>query len=411
MKRVSLLVLMACATLTSNAVQESPVVQKAIRGVLDLELIPPKIVMNPDPDRYGFGKIDFAMNGGIALTRGGRLYCVWFGGEDGCNSYLIGTWSDDDGKTWTDTRFVVGSRDPIGKIGMCDLRLTVLVGNVWAAPDGTLRLYVYQAVNQFNGRGANWEFVCADPDAKEPVWSEARFVCWGSMHNKPIVRADGSWLLPTDFERNLFDGAFDHFPDLEPMRGCGVTVSMDGGKTWKWKGRARPTGDDHFCEHSVVELKDRTLLMYLRTGKGLMESRSTDGGVTWSEPRLPDGLRQVVARFGFIRLANGHLLVVKNGSSADKVNGDLREKLSAYISDDEGRTWKGCLMLDERANVSYPDIIQTPDGGIYVSYDRNRGQSDDAILLARFTEAEVLGGMLVEPVSFLKRIVFKERKP
>lgn len=401
----------AAAALSACAdIGESAAVQRAIRGVLDLELAPPAVETHPDPAKYGFDTIDFAMNGGIALTAKGRMYLVWFGGEDGSGSYLTGTWSDDGGRTWTDTRFVVGSKDPVGRIGMSDLRLTVLVGNVWFAPDGTLRLYVYQAVNMFNGRGTLWEFVCRNPDDAVPVWGDARRIGWGSMHNKPIVRADGSWLLPTDFERNLFDGAFDHFPELEPLRGCGVTVSDDGGRTWTWKGRARPAADGHFCEHSVVELADRSLLMYLRTGKGLMESRSTDGGVTWSEPRLPDGLRQVVARFGFIKLANGHLLVVKNGVAPDKVNGQTREKLSAFVSDDEGRSWKGGLMLDERERVSYPDVIQAPDGSIYVSYDHDRNTKSDEILLARFTEDEVLGGRIESPSSFLKRTVFLEKQ-
>ena len=402
------LVLAVCIADVAVAVTESPTVQRAIRGVLDLELEPPVVDARPDPAVYGFDRIDFAMNGGIAMTRGGRLFLVWHGGEDGCGSYLVGTWSDDGGKTWAGTRFVVGNRSPIGRIGMSNLWMSVLIGNIWYAPDGSLRLYVYQAVNMFNGRGTLWEMICQNPDDKEPKWGAARRIGWGGMHNKPIILSDGTWLLPTDFERNLSGGAVDHFPELEPLRGCGVTVSTDCGATWTWLGRARPTGDGHFCEHSIVELSDRSLLMYLRTGGGLKESRSTDGGRSWTEPRLPDGLRQVVARFGFLKLANGHLLVVKNGSSAACVNGNAREKLSVYVSLDEGRTWKGGLMLDERKRVSYPDVIQASDGSILVSYDHNRNTKSDEILLARFTEDEVLRGGLNEPTSFLRKTVFRE---
>ena len=50
--------------------------------------------------RHGFDRLDFALNGGMARTRGGRLVAVWHAGADGPKAYLVGTWSDDDGRTW-----------------------------------------------------------------------------------------------------------------------------------------------------------------------------------------------------------------------------------------------------------------------------------------------------------------------
>ena len=58
-------------------------------------------------------------------------------------------------------------------------------------------------------------------------------------------------------------------------------------------------------------------------------------------------------------------------------------------SDDDGQTWQGGLVLDDREGVSYSDGFQAPDGTIFISYDRNR-DTDGEILLARFTEADVL---------------------
>ena len=40
--------------------------REAVRGVLDLELIPPVVETAPDQSAYGFAKLDFAMNGGMA---------------------------------------------------------------------------------------------------------------------------------------------------------------------------------------------------------------------------------------------------------------------------------------------------------------------------------------------------------
>jgi hypothetical protein len=78
--------------------------------------------------------------------------------------------------------------------------------------------------------------------------------------------------------------------------------------------------------------------------------------------------------------------------------------LTAWLSDDEGRTWQGGLMLDERKGISYPDGFQAPDGTIYISYDRNRA-TDGEILLARFTEDDILAGRLVGPKSKLKMLI------
>ena len=78
--------------------------------------------------------------------------------------------------------------------------------------------------------------------------------------------------------------------------------------------------------------------------------------------------------------------------------------LTAWLSDDEGKTWQGGLMLDERKGISYPDGFQAPDGTIYISYDRNRAM-DGEILLARFTEEDVLAKKLVGNESKLKMLI------
>jgi hypothetical protein len=93
---------------------------------------------------------------------------------------------------------------------------------------------------------------------------------------------------------------------------------------------------------------------------------------------------------------------VKHGDAIDKHEG--RVKLSAWLSDDEGQSWKGGLVLEDRRGVSYPDGFQAPDGNIYISYDRNRS-TDGEILLARFNEEDVLARKLVGPRSKLKMLI------
>ena len=107
------------------------------------------------------------------------------------------------------------------------------------------------------------------------------------------------------------------------------------------------------------------------------------------------------------RLASGRILLVKHGETLDTHEG--RSKLTAWLSDDEGQSWQGGLMLDERKGISYPDGFQTPEGTIDISYDRNRS-TDGEILMARFTEQDVLAQQLGGSKSKLKMLVSRPLK-
>jgi hypothetical protein len=53
-------------------------------------------------------------------------------------------------------------------------------------------------------------------------------------------------------------------------------------------------------------------------------------------------------------------------------------------SDDDGQTWQGGLVLDDREGVSYSDGFQAPDGTIFISYE-SRSQMLISRPLARRT--------------------------
>jgi hypothetical protein len=161
-----------------------------------------------------------------------------------------------------------------------------------------------------------------------------------------------------------------------------------------------------WLEPMLIERKDRSLWLLARTGKDVMQSFSSDGGRTWTAPSLPT-FKHPVSRFHIRRLSSGRILLIKHGATIDTQEG--RSKLTAWLSDDEGKTWKGGLMLDERKGVSYPDGFQSPDGTIYISYDRNRA-TDGEILLARITEEDILAGKLVHPGSRLTMLISRPMK-
>ena len=78
--------------------------------------------------------------------------------------------------------------------------------------------------------------------------------------------------------------------------------------------------------------------------------------------------------------------------------------MTAYLSDDDGESWYGGLLLDERAGVSYPDGAQDSDENIWIIYDHERYRCGD-ILFARFSETDIAAGKCVSPVTSLKNLV------
>ncbi len=364
--------------------------------IADLALVPPKLNTSPLPE-YDYDRLDYGMTIGIERTPGGRLWACWVAGGDSPKAFFVLATSDDDGATWSPPRLVVDSHSK-------DLprERSVLVGNLWTDPLGRLWLIFDQSMDMFDGRAGVWVSVCENPDAAEPRWSEPRRIWHGVTLNKPTVLSTGEWMMPISLDQRGGFGPFKGtFAELDPLRGANVFVSVDEGATWQRRGCVQfPTPDWH--EHMIVERKDGTLWMLARTAKGIMQSTSSDGGRTWATPSFPAGIQHPVARFHIRRLASGRILMVKHGETMDTHEG--RSKLTAWLSEDEGMTWQGGLMLDERKGVSYPDGFQAPDGTIYISYDRNRA-TDGEILMARFTEEDVLARKLVGPKSKRKMLI------
>ncbi len=414
-KTARLLAALACLLFVPAAASAqqpaAPAAEKApnfsideLRKIADLALAPPVINTSPLP-RYDMSTQDYVMTLTTERTPKGRIWAAWIGGEDGPKAFLLGASSDDNGETWTKPRLVIDGHSP-------DLPLprSVIIGNFWTDPLGRLWLFFDQTMNHFDGRGGLWATICENPDDDNPAWSQPKRIWHGSMLNKPTVLSSGEWLLPSYLLQRTGYGPYkaNVFPELDPQRGVNLLASSDQGKTWRLRGiRSFPNPD--WLEAMIVEKKNGQLWMMARTKKGIMESYSTDKGATWSEPsETAANIQNINARFFFRRLASGRLLLVKNGSELH-VNGG-RFQLSAWLSDDDGATWKGGLLIEDRTEkkTTYPDGFQAPDGTIYISYDYNRGPGQ--ILMGRFTEADILAGKLVSPNSKLKMLITQPGK-
>lgn len=364
---------------------------------LGLEPVPPNV--NPGPE-YSAAQLDYAMVIGMDRTPKGRIWAAWVAGGDSDKGLFVAASSDDDGKTWSATRLVIDPTDsPAG------IRRRALVGNFWTDPTGKLWLFYDQSMGYFDGRAGAWAITCDNPDADKPTWSAPRRIWHGATLNKPIILKNGEWLMPISlWDRSKIGPAVfkNEFIDLDDVRMANVFVSNDQGKTWTRRGGVK-VPQTQFDEHMFVELKDGRLWLLARTTYGIAESFSSDQGRTWTDAQ-PSKIKHVPARFHLRRLASGNLLLVKHGEIEERTA--KRSHLRAFISDDEGQTWKGGLLLDERTGVSYPDGFQAPDGTINIIYDHNRAK-DRELYIAKFTEADILAGKIVSNKGQLKMMVHK----
>jgi hypothetical protein len=225
----------------------------------------------------------------------------------------------------------------------------------------------------------------------------------GCSLNKPTVLSTGEWMINVSlWNRERIAVPFkESFPELDVYRMANQLVSIDEGETWTRRGGVR-FPKPAFDEAHIVERRDGSLWITSRSDEGLYESVSTDRGRTWSEP-CKSSIGHLPSRHHLRRLKSGRLLLVKHGLTVDEVI-TVRSHLCAFLSEDEGRTWKGGLLIDVREHVSYPDGFQSADGSICIIYDFHRGLHGD-ILFARFREEDILAGNWVTADSVRMRFI------
>ncbi len=380
----------------------------------DPALLPTPVDTDPG-ESYADDTRQFQGIPGIAAAPNGRLWVVWYAGGtgEGPENYVIGVTSSDGGSSWSEPRFVI---DPTGDVRAYD-------PVPWVDPEGRLWVFYSQSYRWWDGRAGVWAATTDEPGEARPSWNTPRRLADGIMMNKPTVLEDGSWLFPIAVWSHEPASDPDHgryVPD--PYRrwdpdnvGTHVYRSRDAGEALERIGTA-DIANVRFEEHMIVEKEDESLWLLARTqdrdGRGMAESFSTDGGHTWSPGETSD-IPHIRSRFFIRHLDSGRLLLVKHNPQMDTLwltDEDVpaywqeRSHLTAYLSDDDGESWYGGLLLDERIAVSYPDGDQAEDGRIFIAYDYNR-HTDKEILVASITEEDITAGELVDPESRLRILV------
>lgn len=231
------------------------------------------------------------------------------------------------------------------------------------------------------------------------------------MINKPTVLSSGEWLFPAALWHRDCYRWFNYRVEIPADVDVGAFVfkSSDNGKTFTRLGGTEVVNRS-FDEHMVLELRDGTLAMYVRTNYGIAVSYSYDRGRHWTEG-VDSGIQGPCSRFHIRRLRSGNILLVNHYDFRGRNN------LHALLSEDDGKTFPYRLLLDARDDVSYPDAKEGEDGFIDIVYDRERGaalhsfeevyQKAREVLHCRITEEDIRKGALVSEGSFLGQVISK----
>jgi predicted neuraminidase len=352
----------------------------------------------------------------IALDNGDVL-CAWFGGtQEGVPDISIYlSRLDKDSSTWTDP---VRLSDDATRSEQNPV--------LFAAPDGKLWLiYTAQLSGHQNTSIVRRRISADNGHTWGPV--ETLFDKPGTFVRQPIVvAADGAWLCPVFMCRVAPGERWSGNDDVSV-----VMRSTDKGTTWTEHEVPGSIG----CVHmNIQRLNDGSLVAMYRSrwADNIYLSRSDDG-TGWTEPQ-PIELPNNNSSIQFVTLANGHLALVFNNSSAaqsterraslyDDIEdsedsgalvtqaastrgtafwGAPRAPMTLAISTDGGRTWPisrnlevgdGYCMTNNSTDklnreFSYPSIVQSADGKLHIAYTYFRQR----IKYVSVTEDWVAGG-------------------
>ncbi|MFD2211564.1 sialidase family protein [Virgibacillus halophilus] len=376
---------------------------------MNASLKPANIFIEPSQKRF---KDNFRRWQGIPsieVTDSGRIFINFYSGQDAevGGNVMVLCMSDDNGKTFQSAVTVVEHPDQ---------ECRIYDPNLWMDPFKRLWMTWTQTRGFNDGRMGVWVAICEDPDAEKLKWSEPRRIANGIMMNKPIVTSKQEWLFPCAIWSNTSGSTPSEDHGLHNEQFSNVYASTDHGKTFHLRGHAE-VPNRQFDEHMIVEKEDGALWMLVRTFDGIGESFSQDGGRTWS-PGRKSHIDGPCSRFHIRRLKSGRLLMINHHNFEERIDVDDimnqgnvkkwkgRSHLTALLSEDDGKTWPYSLLLDERNEVSYPDATEASDGYLYVTYDRERVKQRE-ILMARFTEEDILQGECTSEKSVFKKIVNK----
>ncbi|HOE10433.1 MAG TPA: exo-alpha-sialidase [bacterium] len=308
----------------------------------------------------------------ITQLDNGDLLVAYYGGsgEYGTDTAVYGTRLKAGQKRWSDPVVLADTPDRAE-------------GNpvVWQAPDGIVWLFY---VNRYGDTWSTSRIKAKISKDGAKTWSDSFMFAFelGSMaRSQPIVLNDGDYLLPVYYETG-------HDTEMTGRDSCSYFFRYNPKeKTWKETNRIHsPTGN---IQAQVAQISDKHLICYLRRGGNyeptttgyLLRAESFDGGWTWTDAKDTE-FPNPNSAVDFIKLKNGHLLLVYNDNMND------RTPLRVAISTDNAETFPCQRNICTGNNsFAYPYAIQTRDGKIHIVYTTNQRVD---IMHAVFDEEAIL---------------------
>ena len=297
--------------------------------------------------------------------------------------------SYDNGKTWTQTKFIANYP---GEEAASDVSLTVdrQTGTIWLffnymVPKEGFRPEMqkkFKSAEDYN----NWRTIYikamkSDDDGEN--WSEPidltslKKSFWDYLITAPgtgIQTKNGRILIATCSSRAQYS-----------ISSCQLIYSDDHGKSWNI---GNSTGE-YSVEPQIVELEDGTLMMNMRQTREnghRLYAVSKDGGITWTDPVEENEQAEPLSgcQASFIRFT-----AKKDGSNRNRIlfsNPDCtkeRENMTIRLSYDEGVSWPVSKIL-HKGPSAYSSMTVLPDRTIGILYENGERSSTEKISFARF---------------------------
>ena len=287
----------------------------------------------------------------------GDLYLVYYGGggEYEVDTAVFGSRLKKGASKWSEPKPI--AKDPFRSLGN---------GVIWQAPGGLVWLFY---VTRFGDTWSTSRILAKVSKDNAETWSDSFVLALEAgmmVRNRPIVLANGEYLLPVYQEAGQ---------DTEIVGPDSTSLFLHfdpKSKQWRETGRIRSRIGN--IQPAPAEIAPGHLIAYCRRGGGygpvkdgwLVRSESHDGGATWSEG-ADSAFPNPNSAVDFLKLRNGHLLLVYNGSMSS------RTPLTVAISEDGDRTYpRRRNILDGANSYAYPLAMQTADGKIQILYTQDK---------------------------------------